>query len=64
MLFTCEIIQKFDVSTDDFSLSILFSIIFGLFDNSHDKWNMLSKDIKNIGLVIGLFTCVQNKVHV
>ena len=43
-------------------MSILFSIIFGLFDNSHGKWNM--QDIKKVGLAIGLFTCVQNKVRV
>ena len=33
-------------------MSILFSIIFGLFDNSHGKWNM--QDIKKVGLAIGL----------
>ena len=39
-----------------------FSIIFGLFDNLLSKWNM--QDIKKVGLVISLFTCVQNKVRV
>ena len=34
----------------------------GLFDNWHGKWNM--QDIKKIGLTIGLFTCVQNKVYI
>ena len=32
------------------------------FDNSHGKWNM--QDIKKVGLAIGLFTCVQNKVYI
>ena len=41
------------------NMSISFSIIFGLFDNSHGEWNM--QDIKKVGLVIGLFTCIQKR---
>jgi len=37
-------------------------IIFGLFDNLHDLWNI--HHIKNVGLLIALFTWVQSKVGV
>ena len=43
-------------------MPVYFSIIFGLFDNLYAKWNM--QDIKKVGLAIGLFTCIQNKVRV
>ena len=41
---------------------IRFLIIFGLFDYLLDEWNI--QDIKKVGPVMGLFTCVQNRVHV